>query len=150
MKPRTLSAGPSGPPHPWVPRPGLLALPLGCHVGHPQQMAACSWPAEEGCQAHTAPRNGDWMPRERTGRVILRAGGAVDRTEQAPSSLLFHRPLWSLVRPLDPSQSETFSCWLLSNLYTQHGALTHNPEIKSHMLYELSHPGTPRVRFLNA
>ena len=31
----------------------------------------------------------------------------------------------------------------LSNLYTQPGAGTQNPEIKSHMLYWLSQPGTP-------
>ena len=30
----------------------------------------------------------------------------------------------------------------LNNLYTQCGAQTHNPEIKSHMPYQLSQPGT--------
>ena len=28
----------------------------------------------------------------------------------------------------------------LNNLYTQHGAQTHNPKIKSHMLFQLSQP----------
>ena len=32
---------------------------------------------------------------------------------------------------------------LLSNLYTQRGAQTYNPEIKSLMLYQLSQPGSP-------
>ena len=31
----------------------------------------------------------------------------------------------------------------LSNLYTQQGAQTHNPEIKSRMLHRLSQPGAP-------
>ena len=32
---------------------------------------------------------------------------------------------------------------LLSNLYTQHGAQIHDPEIKSRMFFQLSQPGTP-------
>ena len=32
---------------------------------------------------------------------------------------------------------------ILSNLYAQRGAQIHNPEIKSHMLYQLSRPGNP-------
>lgn len=35
----------------------------------------------------------------------------------------------------------------LSYLYTQRGAQTHNPEIKSSMLYQLSQPGAPRAWF---
>ena len=31
----------------------------------------------------------------------------------------------------------------LSNLYTQYGAQTHDPKIKSHRLYQISHPGAP-------
>ena len=34
--------------------------------------------------------------------------------------------------------------FFLSNLYTQHGARTHNPKIKSPLLYWLSQPGTPK------
>ena len=37
----------------------------------------------------------------------------------------------------------------LSNLYTQHGARTHNLEIKSHMLYWLSQPGAPQLHLLD-
>ena len=33
--------------------------------------------------------------------------------------------------------------FFLSNSYTQHGALTHNPDIKSHVIHQLSRPGTP-------
>lgn len=33
--------------------------------------------------------------------------------------------------------------FILSNLYTQYGALTHNPEIKSHMHHWLSQPSIP-------
>ena len=33
--------------------------------------------------------------------------------------------------------------FLLSKHYAQCGAQTHNPKIKSHILYGLSHPGTP-------
>ena len=32
---------------------------------------------------------------------------------------------------------------ILGNLYTQHGARTHNPKIKSHMLHQLNQPGAP-------
>ena len=32
---------------------------------------------------------------------------------------------------------------VLNDLYAQHGVQTHNPEIKSCMLYQLSHPGAP-------
>ena len=32
---------------------------------------------------------------------------------------------------------------ILSNLYTHHGAQTHNPKIKSCMFFRISHPGTP-------
>ena len=32
----------------------------------------------------------------------------------------------------------------LSNLYTKHGTQTHDPEIKSHMLYWMSQSGAPR------
>jgi len=39
------------------------------------------------------------------------------------------------------------SFYLLSNLYTQHGAQTHNPKVKSHMLFWLSQPGTPGSAF---
>ena len=31
----------------------------------------------------------------------------------------------------------------LNHLYTQHGARTHDPEIKSHVLHRPSQPGTP-------
>ena len=34
------------------------------------------------------------------------------------------------------------------NLYTQHGACTHDPEIKSHMLFWLSHPSAPGLRYI--
>ena len=33
----------------------------------------------------------------------------------------------------------------LSHLYTHHGAQTHDPEIRSHILYRLSQPGVPIV-----
>ena len=33
----------------------------------------------------------------------------------------------------------------LSNLYTQHGAQTHNLEIKSCMLFQLTQPGAPNM-----
>ena len=36
----------------------------------------------------------------------------------------------------------------LSNLHTQHGSHTHIPEIKSHMLYQLSQPDAPEVIYL--
>ena len=36
----------------------------------------------------------------------------------------------------------------LSNLYTQREAQTHNPEIRSHMLHQLSQPGAPLLLFL--
>ena len=36
------------------------------------------------------------------------------------------------------------------NLYTQHGARIHDPEIKSHMLFWLSQPGTPLSSIFNA
>ena len=36
-----------------------------------------------------------------------------------------------------------FKILFLSNLYTQHGAQTYNPEIKSRMLDQLSQSGTP-------
>ena len=54
----------------------------------------------------------------------------------------------------DPSlpDSETHghicgSCgtYFLSNLYTQCGAWTHNPKIKSHKLYQLNQPGASPV-----
>ena len=35
----------------------------------------------------------------------------------------------------------------LSNLYTQHGAQRHNPEIKSYRLYKLSQPSAPKKCF---
>ena len=38
--------------------------------------------------------------------------------------------------------STYFIIVFLSKLYTQHGASTHDPEIKSQMLYQLSQPGT--------
>ena len=41
-----------------------------------------------------------------------------------------------------------FKILFLSNLYTQRGALTHNPEIKSCVLHWLSQPGAPRIVFL--
>ena len=34
---------------------------------------------------------------------------------------------------------------VLTNLYTQRGARTHNPEIKRGMLYQLNQPGAPRT-----
>ena len=37
--------------------------------------------------------------------------------------------------------------YFFSNFYTQHAALTHNPEIKSHMPHLLSQPGTPLYYF---
>ena len=36
----------------------------------------------------------------------------------------------------------------LSKLYAQHGARTHDPKIKSHMLYSLSQPGAPNMMFV--
>ena len=36
-----------------------------------------------------------------------------------------------------------FKILFLSYLYTQHGAQTQNPQIKSHMLFWLSQPGVP-------
>lgn len=35
----------------------------------------------------------------------------------------------------------------LNNLHTQHGAQTHDPEIKSHALLQLSQPGVPVFYF---
>ena len=40
-------------------------------------------------------------------------------------------------------------CFNLSNLFTLHGAWIHNSKVKSHMLFQLSQPGTPRVIFKN-
>ena len=37
----------------------------------------------------------------------------------------------------------------LSKFYVQHGAQTHDPEIKSCMLYQLSQPGAPTHYNLN-
>ena len=37
----------------------------------------------------------------------------------------------------------------LSNLYTKCGAQTHNPEIKSHMFFQLSQPEAPGGALLN-
>ena len=39
--------------------------------------------------------------------------------------------------------------FLKNNLCTQHGARTHNPEIKTQMLYQLSQSGAPWLLFLN-
>lgn len=36
----------------------------------------------------------------------------------------------------------------LSHLYFQNGAPSHNPEIKSFMFYQLSHPGIPKTKNL--
>ena len=36
---------------------------------------------------------------------------------------------------------------LLSNLDTQRGTQTYNPEIKSHMLFPLSQPGAPKYLY---
>ena len=36
----------------------------------------------------------------------------------------------------------------LSNLYTQYGAQTYSPEIKSCVFYQLSQPGAPVIFFL--
>ena len=38
-----------------------------------------------------------------------------------------------------------FEDYFSSNLYTQRGAQTHNPKIKSHMLYQLSQPDALRL-----
>ena len=38
-----------------------------------------------------------------------------------------------------------FNFIYLSNLYTQHGARTHDPEIKSHIFFQLSQPGAPGI-----
>ena len=38
---------------------------------------------------------------------------------------------------------ESMCAGILTNLYAQCGARTHNPEIKSHVLYPLSQPGAP-------
>ena len=37
----------------------------------------------------------------------------------------------------------------LSNLYTQLGAQTHNPKVKSCKLYQPSQPGAPKIRLLS-
>ena len=37
----------------------------------------------------------------------------------------------------------------LSKLYPQRGAQTQDLKIKSHVLYQLSHPGAPTPMFLN-
>ena len=37
--------------------------------------------------------------------------------------------------------------FILSNLYTQRGAQTHNHEMKSRLLFQLGQPGTPRSSF---
>lgn len=42
-----------------------------------------------------------------------------------------------------------FKIVFLSTLYTQPGAQTHNPEIKSHWLQELKHPGALIMTNLN-
>ena len=36
---------------------------------------------------------------------------------------------------------------IFSNLYTQCAAGTHDPEIKNHMVFQLSQPGSPRIYF---
>ena len=42
-----------------------------------------------------------------------------------------------------------FKILFLSNFYTQPGALSYNPKIKSHMLYQMGQPGTPLNFILN-
>lgn len=51
----------------------------------------------------------------------------------------------TLLKPLGTFQYLFFSSvmYFLGNLYIQHGAQAHNPEIKSHMCFRLSQPGTP-------
>ena len=44
--------------------------------------------------------------------------------------------------------SSRVECFL-SKFYIQRGARTHDPEIKSLMLYQLSQPGSPRVEFFS-
>ena len=38
----------------------------------------------------------------------------------------------------------------LSSLYTQHGAQIHNPEIRSHMIFQLSQPSAPTHRYFKS
>ena len=38
----------------------------------------------------------------------------------------------------------------LSNLYTQHRVQTYNPEIKNHMLFQMSQLGAPEMLFICA
>ena len=42
-----------------------------------------------------------------------------------------------------------FKILFLSNLYTQCGAWTHNSETKSHMFYQLSQRGAPRLYLMD-
>lgn len=57
----------------------------------------------------------------------------------------------SLSRQTTPSHEKMskffffFLIILFSNLYIQHGAWTHDPEVKSPKLLRLSQPGTPKV-----
>ena len=45
--------------------------------------------------------------------------------------------------PFATYQTTNIFLCLLYNLYAQNGSQTHNPKIKSRMLYRLSQPGTP-------
>ena len=46
-------------------------------------------------------------------------------------------------KSLPLSLSLFFKILFLSNLYTQHGARTHNPKVQSRVLYWVSQPGAP-------
>ena len=54
----------------------------------------------------------------------------------------FRSQIWDLYIFFKRSKKNFF---FNNNLYTQHGARTHNPEIKSCMLFHLSQPGAPGI-----
>ena len=57
---------------------------------------------------------------------------------------------WAEVRRLtDWAIHAPFKILFLSNLYTQHGAWTHNPKIKSWMLFQPNQPGAPAFVVFN-
>ena len=47
-----------------------------------------------------------------------------------------------------PSAANSFFLKILSHLYTQRGARTHSPEIKSCTLHQMSQPGAPVVQLI--
>ena len=70
------------------------------------------------------------------------------KSEKQHSMFIFFPPLWYLILgPLLLFLHSPFIyftlCMYVYRLHAHHGAWTHNPEIKSCMFYQLTHPGAP-------